>query len=317
MNGKRKMQALSLLIAAAALSAVPVVYAEQIEAEAVLVSIANANSILVQETITVTDADENGVLTVSDALYLLHENCFDGGAENGFLLSEDGVSAKMVWGISETESALCLLNDMPVSSLTDPVSDSDSILVLLNTAAEQPVQTNPETVSTTTETTVSETTISLTQMTTLTSPAATNQSSQSVTTAQTSGSVPFYYYNGNEQNSYGTIKHATQYYDMDGDPGILNPIINNGRDTGNTSYAQPGVSYRDDTTENQYTVLTADAVYTYTNTETESASVITDTQQSVAALTMGEHSVAGILAALFGACAAAIMIVFVRSGRGF
>ena len=58
------------------------------------------NTPLVQKEVTVTDIDEDGKLTINDALYIAHEENFEGGAEAGYktATTEYGLTLKVLWG---------------------------------------------------------------------------------------------------------------------------------------------------------------------------------------------------------------------------
>ena len=61
--------------------------APQLEAK-VYVSISNKGDLVVrQQSVDVVDTDDDGVLTVSDALYCAHEKYYKGGAEEGYAAS--------------------------------------------------------------------------------------------------------------------------------------------------------------------------------------------------------------------------------------
>ena len=63
-------------------------FAEDVDDEksaTVYVTVSNAGSlVLAQGAVTVTDIDNDGLLTVNDALYCAHEAKYDGGAEAGY-----------------------------------------------------------------------------------------------------------------------------------------------------------------------------------------------------------------------------------------
>lgn len=84
---------------------------------------------LAQEKITVTDTDEDGILTIRDALYLAHEAKFEGGAAAGFASSETqyGISLDLLWGIDNGGSYSYYVNNASPMSLSDPVSSGDYI----------------------------------------------------------------------------------------------------------------------------------------------------------------------------------------------
>jgi len=97
------------------------------ESVKVYVTIANANGTLVmtQEEITVTDVDEDGSLTVNDALYLAHEAAFEGGAAAGYASEsgEYGLSMTKFWGVENGGSYGYYVNNSMAMSLADIIED--------------------------------------------------------------------------------------------------------------------------------------------------------------------------------------------------
>ena len=75
--------------------------AETPQAE-VYVTIADGSGqlVLAQEAISVTDTDNDGVLTINDALYAAHEAKYDGGAAAGYASSvgQYGLAMDKLWG---------------------------------------------------------------------------------------------------------------------------------------------------------------------------------------------------------------------------
>ncbi len=82
-----------------------------------------------QEKITVTDADADGVLTINDALYIAHEEYYNGGAEAGFASGETeyGLSLNKLWGIENGGSYGYYKNNVSAMSLSDTIADGDYI----------------------------------------------------------------------------------------------------------------------------------------------------------------------------------------------
>ncbi len=80
--------------------------------------------------VTVNDIDENGSLTVDEALYAAHETYYDGGAESGYstFTGTYGLSLETLWGKGTSgESAVAgyWLNNASCWSLNDAVSEGD------------------------------------------------------------------------------------------------------------------------------------------------------------------------------------------------
>ena len=107
------------------------VFAEETESTQVYVTITDNNKAfaLNQEPITVTDIDEDGKLTINDALYIAHEEKFEGGAEAGYktTVAQWGLSLAMLWGIDNKGSYGYYVNDGYSTGLTDEIKDGDYI----------------------------------------------------------------------------------------------------------------------------------------------------------------------------------------------
>lgn len=83
---------------------------------------------LTQQHIDVTDTDNDGSLTVKDALYTAHEKYYPGGAHEGFAASyslEWGWSLSKLWGQTNNGSFGYYINNRAANSLTDKLSDGD------------------------------------------------------------------------------------------------------------------------------------------------------------------------------------------------
>ena len=84
---------------------------------------------LAQEKITVTDIDADGALTINDALYIAHEEYYNGGAEAGFASAETeyGLSLNKLWGVENGGSYGYYKNNVSAMSLSDTIADGDYI----------------------------------------------------------------------------------------------------------------------------------------------------------------------------------------------
>ena len=87
---------------------------------------------MAQAEVTVVDLDENGTLTVDEALYAAHEAYYDGGAEAGYSSFSGiyGLSLAKLWGKGIAETSLAAgywLNNASCWSLEDAVSEGDYI----------------------------------------------------------------------------------------------------------------------------------------------------------------------------------------------
>ena len=91
------------------------------------------NFALTQKPVTVTDTDNDGKLTITDALYCAHEENFEGGAEAGYVTSvSDGyISVLKLWGIENSMSYLFHVNSGMANSLTDEIKDGDYVDALM------------------------------------------------------------------------------------------------------------------------------------------------------------------------------------------
>ncbi len=111
-----------------ALMMIPCVYAE--EAPRVYVSISDDAGALVlaYAPVTVTDADGDGLLTLSDALHCAHVAYHPDGAD-AFVAerTEWGISLYVLWGVDNGGSYGYCLNDASPLSLLDPVQAGDHI----------------------------------------------------------------------------------------------------------------------------------------------------------------------------------------------
>ena len=84
---------------------------------------------LAQEKIFVTDVDYDGVLTINDALYIAHEEHYNGDAEVGFASAETeyGLSLNKLWGVENGGSYGYYKNNVSAMSLSDTIADGDYI----------------------------------------------------------------------------------------------------------------------------------------------------------------------------------------------
>jgi len=95
----------------------------------VTVSIVDAGEIVVAaESLTVTDCDKDGNLTVNDALIAAHEQFYEGGAEAGYASAESvyGMSVLKLWGKDHGGFGYCV-NHVSAMSPLDAVAEGDSV----------------------------------------------------------------------------------------------------------------------------------------------------------------------------------------------
>ncbi len=101
----------------------------------VSVTIANGDLALTQEQIQVTDIDNDGALTINDALYLAHEAKYEGGAQAGYkaTVGQWGLGLDKLWGVTNGGSYGYYVNDVASMGLTDPVKDGDNVYAFVYT----------------------------------------------------------------------------------------------------------------------------------------------------------------------------------------
>lgn len=100
----------------------------------VSVSIADKGEIVAANVqIVVTDKDEDGVLTINDALCALHDAVYEGGAAAGYdsvMTEEYGLSLTKLWG--DTSGVFgYYLNNASAWSLSDAVTDGDDLYAFI------------------------------------------------------------------------------------------------------------------------------------------------------------------------------------------
>lgn len=91
--------------------------------------------VLTQSEVYVTDTDEDGVLTIKDALYETHEIYYDGGAEAGFASSVGsyGIQLDKLWGVANGGSYGYYVNNASAMGLGDEIKDGDYIKAFVYT----------------------------------------------------------------------------------------------------------------------------------------------------------------------------------------
>lgn len=94
------------------------------------VTVSNKGSLVVtQKEVTVKDIDGDNALTVNDALYAVHEECYSGGAAKGYnyyIHKDYGLSLGKLWG-DDSGNFGYYINDKSAWSLADAVKDGDYI----------------------------------------------------------------------------------------------------------------------------------------------------------------------------------------------
>lgn len=123
---KRTAIAAAVLVSCSAMSINAVAAENDAVTVYVTVSDDNGQIAVAQEAISVTDVDNDGALTINDALIIVHDEKYEGGA-SGFVTEATsyGLSITKLWGIENGGSySYYLNNEMPLS-LTAPVNDGD------------------------------------------------------------------------------------------------------------------------------------------------------------------------------------------------
>lgn len=94
----------------------------------VYVTVVDGTPMLAYRSVTVTDADGDGTLTISDALACAHETYFpDGASGYGTAMTEFGISMTKLWGKDNSGGYGYYHNDEAPMSLADKVSDGDRV----------------------------------------------------------------------------------------------------------------------------------------------------------------------------------------------
>jgi len=100
-------------------------------AENVYVSISDDQGKLLLTALEVnaTDVNNDGVVSIYDALFAAHEAAYEGGAEAGFKTedTEFGLSMLSLWGVDNGGSFGYYVNNNFVYSLLDAVTDGDHV----------------------------------------------------------------------------------------------------------------------------------------------------------------------------------------------
>ena len=95
----------------------------------VTISDGSGSLVMKADSVTVSDADGDGSLTVNDALYCAHEQYFNGGAVSGYASesTQYGLSLTKLWGVSNGGSYGYYVNNTMAMSLSDTVSNGDYV----------------------------------------------------------------------------------------------------------------------------------------------------------------------------------------------
>lgn len=99
----------------------------------VTVADADKNFVLAEEPVTVTDIDSDGKLTINDALFIAHENKFEGGAAAGYKSStgQYGLQLDKLWGVENGGSYGYYVNDGMAMGLADEIKADDQLVAFI------------------------------------------------------------------------------------------------------------------------------------------------------------------------------------------
>ena len=84
---------------------------------------------IAQEAVAVTDIDNDGKITINDALYCAHAAFYPGGASAGYatVLTDWGIGIKKLWNVVNGGSYGYYVNNESAFSLTDPIAAGDYV----------------------------------------------------------------------------------------------------------------------------------------------------------------------------------------------
>lgn len=87
------------------------------------------------EKVNVTDSDNDGAITISDALYAAHDAFYPDGAAAGYETetSQYGLGLKKLWGVANGGSYGYYVNNASAWALTDPVQNGDYVVAFIYT----------------------------------------------------------------------------------------------------------------------------------------------------------------------------------------
>ena len=86
------------------------------------------NLVLVQAPVSVTDLDEDGVVSINDALMAAHVAYYPGEAGYVYYVGDYGIAMDTLWGVTNGGSYMYYVNDLMPLSLGEEVKEGDSIV---------------------------------------------------------------------------------------------------------------------------------------------------------------------------------------------
>ena len=123
-----KKTGIILCTAALAFQAVAISASAEEASAKVYVTIGNAGKAVgAAEAVTVKDRDNDGKLTIDEALYAAHEQFYNGGAAAGYAseTTQFGLSLKTLWGVTNGGGYGYTVNDVFSMGLADEVKEGD------------------------------------------------------------------------------------------------------------------------------------------------------------------------------------------------
>ena len=123
--------AMCLSLGTAALAAEDVLLIAPAPAKGVNVNVTIAdagNLVLVQAPVSVTDLDEDGVVSINDALMAAHAAYYPGEAGYVYYVGDYGIAMDTLWGVTNGGSYMYYVNDLMPMSLGEEVKEGDSIV---------------------------------------------------------------------------------------------------------------------------------------------------------------------------------------------
>jgi len=86
------------------------------------------NLVLVQAPVSVTDLDEDGIVSINDALMAAHLAYYPGEAGYVYYVGDYGIAMDTLWGVTNGGSYMYYVNDLMPMSLGEEVKEGDSIV---------------------------------------------------------------------------------------------------------------------------------------------------------------------------------------------
>lgn len=101
------------------------------DTEKAYVTISNGSPVLINKQVALSDLDGDGSITVNDALIAAH-----GEGQYGYEITAYGISMTKLWGIANGGAYGYYVNNAPAMSLSDEISNGDSVYAYIYTDTE-------------------------------------------------------------------------------------------------------------------------------------------------------------------------------------